>query len=1557
MKHLYKYSTIIVLLLLSTAAFAQPNADFSATVPPQKCSPLLAQFTSAEQGTGYTHTWDFGNGSVNNGPINPSRIYTAAQSYTVKHTITGPGGTATVTKTAYITVDPSPTVGFSASQTTVCPGATVNFTDNSNPKAGGATTYYWVFGNGATPPSISGTNAAAKNPSVVYNNPGTNNVTLNVTNSFGCVASVTKQLYITVLNKPTVDFTASQTDFCSSPASVTFTPSVTGPSPGPYTYLWEYGDPSNSTSTTIPGSFTYTDAPPKQYTVKLTVKSNNGCAEKITKTNYIKLHDPVASFNGPSTVCAFTDATFTNTGLTNGATYEWDFGDGSAKVNTVDGVHQYTTSGTYTVTLKISIGGCVDTKTATITVRPRPNPTIVKTPDSACPAPQTIQFKTIPTMTSYKWLFDDYGGTTSSTSPTPAHTYNNNGQFTVILECVDQYGCKDTVLKPVWVKIFEMNILAYANNIAKDPPEIAAEGCIPLKVDFDVLLMRDSSKTYPYGVKTYHWDFGDAGNADTSNLKSPTYTYTSPGYYYVFVDVLTNNGCTIRDSLIVRTGQVPIIDSFKAIDTVICPKSDVLFIAHVRGIDTMQFTWDFGDKDITTVTLDSTVEHKYSNVCVDKYDVSLTVSHNGCHSPDTMVKKEYIEVLPPCANFVYGGSCDTPLLIHFVNKSKGDSSVLWRFHDGNTSTLSNPSHLYTTAGKFPVWLIAYNSLTNCKDSIRKFVTVGPNPVAVVADKTELCIGDSVQFGAYLTLDTSDKANFDWYLNGTKVKTGPGYKRIFITPGVYTIQVTSEDQYNCPDTITKTDWITVGGPTAGFVTADSFICNPDTVNFTDLSYAANGTTIARRFWYMGETGTDTVLTTSTSVKKVYSYTGSFDVKLIVTDNLGCKDSITLPKYINSLKPVAGFTVQSPVCVGGEAEFGDISTNADKYRWFFGDGSIDTVQDNPKHIYNAIGSYNTQLIVTDTLGCKDTSAVTVVDATKPIANYTMSDSIAVCPPLIVSFDGSSSIRSKKYEWNFDDGTSPGTKKSHVVVYNDTKEYNVKLIVTDSLGCTDSITKTVQVLGYAGALTYTNFSGCAPLTVDFTSLVKGKVPTMIWDFGDGNTLVGSHLQPKVSYTYLTPGRYIPRMIFNNNIGCNISSDGLDTILVDGVTADFETGPACQFSQIEFINKSKSEVTAMNSFNWTFHDGSFSALKDPKRNYGPPGKYKVKLRVKNVQGCVDSIERDITVNVPKEVDAGADTIICLTDSVQLNPSGGVSYLWSPGATLSCTQCTNPFAFPPKKTIYTVISTDVNGCHDTGTAVVDIKTHVLSIVGEGGEICDGESITLDVSGAESYLWSPSSFVDDTKKPNPVVTPNETTDFRVIAYEGSCIPDTSYVNVLVHPKPTVSIRGEQTIVAGTSADLLASGENIVRFLWSPVNTLSCEECSNPIASPYKTTVYQVKVFTIFDCVDSAEVKISVLCDESQLFIPNTFTPNGDGVNDIFMVRGSGISTLKAFRVYNRWGEVMFEKTDVLVNDKASGWDGNFKGAQLPPDVYVYTVEAYCENGDLLKLKGDVTIIR
>jgi gliding motility-associated-like protein len=111
------------------------------------------------------------------------------------------------------------------------------------------------------------------------------------------------------------------------------------------------------------------------------------------------------------------------------------------------------------------------------------------------------------------------------------------------------------------------------------------------------------------------------------------------------------------------------------------------------------------------------------------------------------------------------------------------------------------------------------------------------------------------------------------------------------------------------------------------------------------------------------------------------------------------------------------------------------------------------------------------------------------------------------------------------------------------------------------------------------------------------------------------------------------------------------------------------------------------------------------------------------------------------------------------------------------------------------------------------------------------------------------------------------------------------------------------------------------------------------------------------CVSSDEITIQALCNNANIFIPNTFSPNADGMNDVFYPRGKGIFSIKSMRIFNRWGQVVFEKSHFEANDATSGWDGSFKGSKLDADVYVYIVEVLCDNSIIIPVKGNVTLLR
>jgi gliding motility-associated-like protein len=237
--------------------------------------------------------------------------------------------------------------------------------------------------------------------------------------------------------------------------------------------------------------------------------------------------------------------------------------------------------------------------------------------------------------------------------------------------------------------------------------------------------------------------------------------------------------------------------------------------------------------------------------------------------------------------------------------------------------------------------------------------------------------------------------------------------------------------------------------------------------------------------------------------------------------------------------------------------------------------------------------------------------------------------------------------------------------------------------------------------------------------------------------------------------------------------------------------------------------------------------------------------------------------------------------------------------------------------------------------------------------------VRLIASGNQVYSWSPSTGLDNPNVAAPRASPTVSTVYTVVARDSAnCFSDTGSISITVFPIPTVEAGPDQTIDVGADAQLHATGSSdIVSWNWSPSLGLSCMDCPDPRAAPKQTTKYTVQVRNEGNCVSTDFLTIYVICNQGNLFIPNAFSPNGDGMNDRFYPRGKGVFLIRSLRVFDRWGEMVFEKLNFNANDASAGWDGTFKGKLLTPDVYVYTCEIVCENNEILSYKGDVTLLR
>lgn len=335
------------------------------------------------------------------------------------------------------------------------------------------------------------------------------------------------------------------------------------------------------------------------------------------------------------------------------------------------------------------------------------------------------------------------------------------------------------------------------------------------------------------------------------------------------------------------------------------------------------------------------------------------------------------------------------------------------------------------------------------------------------------------------------------------------------------------------------------------------------------------------------------------------------------------------------------------------------------------------------------------------------------------------------------------------------------------------------------------------------------------------------------------------------------------------------------------------------------------------------------------------------------------ITVQPTPLVVASNNTFVCLGNSSQLTVTGAAQYSWNPSTWLSCTNCPNPVSTPLDTIKYVVQGTSAFGCIAFDTVSLNVMKPFQMLITPNDTLCLGQSANLAASGAYRYVWSPPAGLNRTDIANPRATPSATTLYSVVGYdEHNCFTDTSFVRITVGPWPTVNIGPDLTLSTGSTVQLNPVTQNgpIVNWTWTPSAGLSCTNCPTPTLTVRDNSYYVLSVMNNYGCITNDTIFIFSFCKNAQVFIPNAFTPDGDGLNDVLMVRGKGVF-VKTFRIFSRWGELVFEKTNFNPNDLQYAWDGKIRGIPATPDVFVYTAEVICDNGVTYTYKGNTTLLK
>jgi gliding motility-associated-like protein len=310
--------------------------------------------------------------------------------------------------------------------------------------------------------------------------------------------------------------------------------------------------------------------------------------------------------------------------------------------------------------------------------------------------------------------------------------------------------------------------------------------------------------------------------------------------------------------------------------------------------------------------------------------------------------------------------------------------------------------------------------------------------------------------------------------------------------------------------------------------------------------------------------------------------------------------------------------------------------------------------------------------------------------------------------------------------------------------------------------------------------------------------------------------------------------------------------------------------------------------------------------------------------------------------------TVVCLSNSVTLNASSNatiVSYTWSPATGLSGASGSSVIASPGSTTFYTIQGTDSHGCMGVTTATVTVDSlPIISISNTPAITCSGQPAVLMASGANTYTWSTGTVgVINT------VSSTANTEYTVTGTDTNGCSNTATQILLVNPSPTVAINSgltSYTLNLGQSITLNASGA--LTYSWTSGN-VSCDSCASNTESPVASTQYCVRGTDVNGCRDSVclQVVIEEVCD---VFIPDAFSPNGDGHNDVFKVYGHCITEL-TLQIFDRWGNQVYSGSD-----PSAAWDGTYGGSLMNTGTYIYQVQ-YTSNGEKAKTKGNFSLMR
>jgi gliding motility-associated-like protein len=1533
-----------------------PVSSFSID-DPAVCEGSNISFNSTAAYAGITnYYWDFGDGTIVNtpSPAAQTHAYPTFGTYTVRHSISVGPVCISDTSDQVVTVSAIPTTSFTYPAGCLPATGVVQFTSTAFAADGQPiTSHLWTFGD---PASGAANTSALANPTHTY--PGFGNYTITYqTSTAACSKDTTVNATFNLA--PAFSYPALA-DVCQNSATTinVATATVTNAVPGAGVY--------NGPGTTAAGIFDPAAAGAGTHTIWYVYTANSGCKDSISQTITVD-PTPEANFTiaGAGCLPPTGTVTFTYSGTAQtGQTYAWDFGDPASGVNNTSALqnptHNYTT-GNYTITLTVTnpATGCVVTETVTQTF----NVTPALNYPALAPTCENLTNVNIATATVTNGVTGT--GVYSGPGTTAAGIFDPSvagaGTHTITYTFTGTGNCVATTTQ---------TILVNAKPNASFTYPTAA--CLPASGIANFTYNGSMS-----AGQTYVWNFGDpaSGANNTSTAQNPSHTYTNTGTYSVSVTVTNANGC-IDDSVInnIVFSVTPAL-SFPAL-TAVCSNDASFSVANATvtngvsgtGVYSGPGTDAAGNFDPAAAGPGThTITYTFTSSANCVASIARTILVNA--APSATFTASTTACLPANGNVVFT----------YTGTAQPGQTYAWNFGDpasgaNNTSAIANPSHNFAE-GNYMIILTVTNPATGCIDKDTLVQTFALTPALAYPALTATCEN--------LTNVNVATATVTNGVAGTGVYSGPGtssagiFNPTIAGAGTHTITYTFTSSANCVASITQTIVVNAK-PNASF-TYPTAACLPATgiANFTYNGSMSAGQTY---LWNFGDPASGANNTsTAQNPSHTYTNTGSYSVSVTVTNANGCIDDSVINNIVFSVTPALNYPVLAAVCENLTSV--NVAT-ATVTNGVTGTGVYSGPGTSAAGIFDpSVAGPGTHIITytfTSTGNCVSSITQNIVVNARPAASFTYPTAACLPATGIANFTYNGSMSAgQTYLWNFGDPASGAnnisTAQNPSHTYTNTGSYSVSVTVTNANGCIDDSVINNIVFSVTPALNYPALTAvCENLTsvnVATATVTNGVTGTGVYS-GPGTSAAGI-FDPSVAgagtftimYTFTSTGNCVSTI--TQNIVVNPKPVSAFTITPD----------ICLGQQANITSNATIPTGTITTWKWFFGDGNTATYTNGNAFsylYTAFGSYTVKLVTVSADGCEsDTAMQTITVGTVPVASFTMPASVCMPDGVTFTNNSTVSdgstltYAWNFGDpasgvnnTSTATSPTHVYATAGSYTI-SLRATGGNGCFKDTVQVFDqfFNKPIAAFSVNPTELCQGtDNVFTDLSTApnstiSSRLWifgdgTTSTATNPTKRyTNPGIYQVK----LVVTNAQGCVSDTFPQSITVHLQPVIDAGPSFVVAQGSVIQFAATANDnsgATAYLWTPSAGLSAPASLTPQLTAIADQTYTLTATGSGNCTATDFITVKIL---KPLKIPNAFSPNGDGVNDTWIIENLSDYPGAIVEIYNRYGQIVMKSTGY-----SRPWDGTTNGKPLPLATYYYIIQL--KNG-FKPLNGSITIIK